>query len=82
MKQRDASSVVEELTERAVTEAKEKRYSKEEAARVAKLMLVIAAADGRVDSKELKVVHQFGRHFGLTKREVVYLANQVNTGPA
>ncbi|MBU6301988.1 MAG: TerB family tellurite resistance protein [Verrucomicrobia bacterium] len=82
MKQRDASSVVEELTERAVTEAKEKRYTKEEAARVAKLMLVIAAADGRVDSKELKVVHQFGRHFGLTKREVVYLANQVNTGPA
>jgi Zn-dependent protease with chaperone function/tellurite resistance protein len=78
LKQREVVSVVEELTERAVTEAKEKGYTKEEATRVAKLMLVIAAADGRVDSKELRVVHQFGRHFGLTKREIVYLANQVN----
>jgi tellurite resistance protein len=82
MRERDIASIVDELVERAVAEAKEKGYGKEEATRVAKLMLVIAAADGKVDSKELRTIYQFGRNFRLTKREIVYLANQVNTPPA
>ncbi|MDF1751423.1 MAG: TerB family tellurite resistance protein [Verrucomicrobiales bacterium] len=76
---RDVQSVVEELVDRSIAEAKEKGYRKNEAIKTVKLMLIVAAADGRVDAKELKAIYRFCEHFDLSKKELVYLANQVIT---
>ena len=76
---RDNQSVVEELVDRAVTEARQKGFEKNEATQTVKLMLIVAAADGKVDAKELKTIYRFAQNFDLSKKELVYLANQVTT---
>lgn len=76
---REYQSVVDELVDRAVAEAKEKGYGKPDATKTVKLMLVVAAADGRVDANELKTIFRFAEVFDFSKKELVYLANQVMT---
>ncbi len=69
--------VVEELVNRALAEAQERRFGKKEAIRTVKNSLLIAVADGRVDSSELRTIYRFAQHFDLTKQEIIYLANQL-----
>lgn len=74
---RPTESVVEELVDRAVEEAKQKGFEKADATKTVKLLLVVAAADGKVDARELKAIFRFAENFDFTKKELVYLANQV-----
>jgi len=75
----DHRTVVDELVKRAVMEAQSKEFTKKDAIRCAREMLIVAAADGKVDSNELMTIYHFGKAFELTKQELIYLANQATT---
>ena len=77
LQKRDHTSVGQELVDRAVEEAKQKSYGKNEATQFVRKLLVVAAADGKVDSSELLMIFHFASNFGFSKQEIVYLANQV-----
>ncbi len=78
LRHRDHTSVAQELVDRAIAESGERGYEKGDALQVIKYLCIIAASDGTVDSSELLMIYRFAKHFGFTKPEVLYLANQMN----
>ncbi len=81
MRHREPKEIGHELVDRAVDEAQQKGFTKKEATHVVKKLLLVAAADGTVDSSELLMIFRFADKFGISKQELVYLANQVNMTP-
>lgn len=68
--------LIEKLLNESIEYCTENDLSTSEIIPIIRFMLFTAAADG-VEVKELKVVHKFSKHFGISKEEIVLLLTQV-----